>query len=95
MYFEQNVAIEHGSRPWNRNFVTRDGHVHPCCLTTQTGDRQAQNRRSLGNLIDLPIEDSHVATGVTLCRGRPPGERAIVMIRLGVPTWATPSIVID
>ena len=56
MYFEQDVAIEHCSRPWNRNFVTRDGYVHPCCLTTQTGDRQAQNRRSLGNLIDDPIE---------------------------------------
>jgi pyrroloquinoline quinone biosynthesis protein E len=36
--------------PWKRNFVTYDGHVHPCCYTTQTGDRRAQNRRSFGNL---------------------------------------------
>jgi MoaA/NifB/PqqE/SkfB family radical SAM enzyme len=38
--------------PWRRNFVTYDGHVHPCCYTTQTGDRRAQNRRSFGNLLD-------------------------------------------
>ena len=32
--------------PWKRNFVSYDGYVHPCCYTTQTGDRKAQNRRS-------------------------------------------------
>ena len=37
--------------PWRRNFVTYDGYVHPCCYTTQTGDRKAQNGRSFGNLI--------------------------------------------
>jgi MoaA/NifB/PqqE/SkfB family radical SAM enzyme len=37
--------------PWTRNFVTQDGYVHPCCYTTQSGDRAAQNQRSLGNLI--------------------------------------------
>ena len=37
--------------PWKRNFVSYDGYVHPCCYTTQTGDRKAQNRRSFGNLI--------------------------------------------
>ncbi|CAN5169806.1 radical SAM protein [soil metagenome] len=56
-FYEEDVPVENCSRPWNRNFVTRDGYVHPCCLTTQTGDRQAQNRRSLGNLIDQPFED--------------------------------------
>ena len=38
--------------PWKRNFVTYDGFVHPCCYTTQSGDRAAQNVRSLGNLLD-------------------------------------------
>ncbi|WP_404783328.1 radical SAM protein [Altericista sp. CCNU0014] len=38
--------------PWTRNFVTQDGYVHPCCYTTQSGDRAAQNQRSLGNLLD-------------------------------------------
>lgn len=37
--------------PWKRNFVTYDGFVHPCCYTTQSGDRAAQNGRSLGNLL--------------------------------------------
>jgi MoaA/NifB/PqqE/SkfB family radical SAM enzyme len=37
--------------PWKRNFVSYDGYVHPCCYTTQTGDRKAQNQRSFGNLI--------------------------------------------
>jgi MoaA/NifB/PqqE/SkfB family radical SAM enzyme len=37
--------------PWRRNFVTYDGYLHPCCYTTQTGDRKAQNGRSFGNLI--------------------------------------------
>jgi radical SAM protein with 4Fe4S-binding SPASM domain len=41
--------------PWKRNFVTYDGFVHPCCYTTQSGDRAAQNDRSLGNLLDHPF----------------------------------------
>ncbi len=52
--------------PWTRNFVTYDGFVHPCCFTTQTGDRQAQNRRSFGNLVQTPFEAiwrSEVYTG--------------------------------
>ena len=43
--------------PWKRNFVTYDGYVHPCCYTTQTGDRNAQNQRSLGNLVDHHFAD--------------------------------------
>jgi radical SAM protein with 4Fe4S-binding SPASM domain len=43
--------------PWRRNFVTYDGYVHPCCYTTQTGDRKAQNRRSFGNLLDRPFQE--------------------------------------
>jgi radical SAM protein with 4Fe4S-binding SPASM domain len=43
--------------PWKRNFVTYDGHVHPCCYTTQTGDRKAQNLRSFGDLIDRSFRD--------------------------------------
>jgi MoaA/NifB/PqqE/SkfB family radical SAM enzyme len=42
--------------PWTRNFVTQDGYVHPCCYTTQNGDRAAQNQRSLGNLIDQSFD---------------------------------------
>jgi MoaA/NifB/PqqE/SkfB family radical SAM enzyme len=42
--------------PWTRNFVTQDGYVHPCCYTTQSGDRAAQNQRSLGNLIDQSFD---------------------------------------
>ena len=41
--------------PWKRNFVTYDGYVHPCCYTTQTGDRKAQNGRSFGNLVEKPF----------------------------------------
>jgi MoaA/NifB/PqqE/SkfB family radical SAM enzyme len=43
--------------PWRRNFVTYDGYVHPCCYTTQTGDRRAQNRRSFGNLLEHPFQE--------------------------------------
>jgi radical SAM protein with 4Fe4S-binding SPASM domain len=43
--------------PWRRNFVTYDGYVHPCCYTTQTGDRKAQNRRSFGNLLEHPFQN--------------------------------------
>jgi MoaA/NifB/PqqE/SkfB family radical SAM enzyme len=43
--------------PWTRNFVTYDGFVHPCCYTTQTGDRTAQNRRSFGSLVERPFQE--------------------------------------
>jgi MoaA/NifB/PqqE/SkfB family radical SAM enzyme len=43
--------VERCDFPWKRNFVTYDGYIHPCCYTTQTGDRAAQNQRSFGNLI--------------------------------------------
>jgi MoaA/NifB/PqqE/SkfB family radical SAM enzyme len=43
--------VESCDFPWKRNFVSYDGYVHPCCYTTQTGDRKAQNQRSFGNLI--------------------------------------------
>jgi MoaA/NifB/PqqE/SkfB family radical SAM enzyme len=43
--------------PWKRNFVTYDGFVHPCCYTTQNGDRAAQNGRSLGNLLNRPFSE--------------------------------------
>ena len=46
------LPVETCTFPWTRNFVTYDGHVHPCCYTTQTGDRTAQNRRSFGNLLE-------------------------------------------
>jgi MoaA/NifB/PqqE/SkfB family radical SAM enzyme len=49
------LPVQQCDFPWTRNFVTQDGYVHPCCYTTQSGDRQAQNRRSLGNLIDNPF----------------------------------------
>ena len=43
--------------PWKRNFVTHDGYVHPCCFTTQTGDRLAHNRLSFGNLVEHSFEE--------------------------------------
>jgi MoaA/NifB/PqqE/SkfB family radical SAM enzyme len=46
------LPVQQCDFPWTRNFVTYDGYVHPCCYTTQTGDRQAQNQRSFGNLLD-------------------------------------------
>jgi MoaA/NifB/PqqE/SkfB family radical SAM enzyme len=45
------LPVEQCGFPWKRNFVTYDGYLHPCCYTTQTGDRAAQNRRSFGNLL--------------------------------------------
>ncbi len=48
--------VEQCDFPWTRNFVTYDGHVHPCCFTTQTGDRQAQNQTSFGNLRQFPFD---------------------------------------
>jgi MoaA/NifB/PqqE/SkfB family radical SAM enzyme len=44
------LPVQQCDFPWKRNFVTYDGYVHPCCYTTQTGDRMAQNQRSFGNL---------------------------------------------
>ncbi|MGB5637103.1 MAG: radical SAM protein [Waterburya sp.] len=44
------LPVQQCDFPWTRNFVTYDGYVHPCCYTTQNGDRKAQNSRSLGNL---------------------------------------------
>ena len=49
-------AVETCNFPWKRNFVSYDGYVHPCCYTTQTGDRAAQNQRSFGNLVTSPFE---------------------------------------
>jgi MoaA/NifB/PqqE/SkfB family radical SAM enzyme len=51
------LAVRECDFPWKRNFVTYDGYVHPCCYTTQTGDRKVQNSRSLGNLLDQPFEE--------------------------------------
>ena len=47
--------VEECDFPWRRNFVTYDGYVHPCCYTTQTGDRKTQNQRSFGNLLGQPF----------------------------------------
>jgi MoaA/NifB/PqqE/SkfB family radical SAM enzyme len=51
------LPVEQCTFPWTRNFVTHDGHVHPCCYTTQTGDRTAQNRQSFGNLRERPFQE--------------------------------------
>jgi MoaA/NifB/PqqE/SkfB family radical SAM enzyme len=51
------LPVQQCDFPWRRNFVTYDGYVHPCCYTTQTGDRRAQNQRSLGNLLDHSFTD--------------------------------------
>ena len=34
------LPVQQCDFPWKRNFVTYDGYVHPCCYTTQTGDRR-------------------------------------------------------
>jgi pyrroloquinoline quinone biosynthesis protein E len=47
----QKLPVQQCDFPWTRNFVTHDGYVHPCCYTTQSGDRTTQNQRSLGNLL--------------------------------------------
>ncbi len=51
------LPVQQCDFPWTRNFVTYDGYVHPCCYTTQNGDRTAQNQRSLGNLIEHSFAD--------------------------------------
>jgi pyrroloquinoline quinone biosynthesis protein E len=60
------LPVQQCDFPWKRNFVTYDGYVHPCCYTTQTGDRAAQNQRSFGNLVDRSFEaiwNGHVYSG--------------------------------
>jgi MoaA/NifB/PqqE/SkfB family radical SAM enzyme len=52
----RKLPVQRCDFPWRRNFVTHDGYVHPCCYTTQTGDRRAQNRRSFGNLLERPFQ---------------------------------------
>jgi MoaA/NifB/PqqE/SkfB family radical SAM enzyme len=51
------LPVQRCQFPWKRNFVTYDGYVHPCCYTTQTGDRAAQNKRSFGSLISDRFEN--------------------------------------
>jgi MoaA/NifB/PqqE/SkfB family radical SAM enzyme len=51
------LPVQQCDFPWTRNFVTYDGYVHPCCYTTQTGDRAAQNRRSFGNLVERSFRE--------------------------------------
>ena len=51
------LPVQQCDFPWTRNFVTYDGYVHPCCYTTQSGDRTAQNSRSLGNLAEQNYGD--------------------------------------
>jgi MoaA/NifB/PqqE/SkfB family radical SAM enzyme len=51
------LPVEQCDFPWKRNFVTYDGYVHPCCYTTQTGDRSAHNGRSFGNLLEHSFDD--------------------------------------
>jgi MoaA/NifB/PqqE/SkfB family radical SAM enzyme len=46
----EKLPVQECDFPWKRNFVTYDGYVHPCCYTTQSGDRTAHNGRSFGNL---------------------------------------------
>jgi MoaA/NifB/PqqE/SkfB family radical SAM enzyme len=46
------LPVQQCDFPWKRNFVTYDGYVHPCCYTTQNGDRSAHNSRSFGNLLE-------------------------------------------
>jgi MoaA/NifB/PqqE/SkfB family radical SAM enzyme len=53
----EKLPVQQCDFPWKRNFVTYDGFVHPCCYTTQTGDRTAQNRRSFGNLVATPFQE--------------------------------------
>ena len=64
----EKAPVEQCDFPWTRNFVTYDGYVHPCCYTTQTGDRKSQNRRSLGNLLDSPYEALWDAPGYSAFR---------------------------
>ena len=62
----EKLPVQQCDYPWQRNFVTYDGYVHPCCHTTQTGDRKAQNSRSFGNLLQQSFDQlwkgNHYAT---------------------------------
>jgi MoaA/NifB/PqqE/SkfB family radical SAM enzyme len=51
------LPVQQCNFPWKRNFVTYDGYVHPCCYTTQNGDRKSHNSRSLGNLVDRSFDE--------------------------------------
>jgi pyrroloquinoline quinone biosynthesis protein E len=62
--------VESCDFPWKRNFVSYDGYVHPCCYTTQTGDRTAQNKRSFGNLIDREFSEIWKGEAYSLFRGK-------------------------
>lgn len=62
------LPVEQCDFPWKRNFVTYDGYVHPCCYTTQTGDRQAQNRRSFGNLLERSFQEIWRSEAYTVFR---------------------------
>jgi MoaA/NifB/PqqE/SkfB family radical SAM enzyme len=62
------MPVQECDFPWKRNFVTQDGYVHPCCHTTQTGDRAALNRRSLGNLLETSFEDIWRGSGYAAMR---------------------------
>jgi MoaA/NifB/PqqE/SkfB family radical SAM enzyme len=66
----EKEPVERCDFPWRRNFVTYDGYVHPCCYTTQTGDRKAQNGRSLGNLLQSPFEELWDAPGYAAFRDK-------------------------
>ena len=68
------LPVQQCDFPWTRNFVTYDGYVHPCCYTTQSGDRTAQNSRSLGNLVndsyaDIWQGDQYVAFRDKMAKG--------------------------
>jgi MoaA/NifB/PqqE/SkfB family radical SAM enzyme len=62
--------VESCDFPWKRNFVSYDGYVHPCCYTTQTGDRTAQNQRSFGNLIGREFSEIWKGGTYSLFRGK-------------------------
>jgi len=68
----EKLPVRQCDFPWKRNFVTYDGHVHPCCHTTQTGDRKAQNLRSFGNLIDNSFDEIWNNEGYTTFREKMP-----------------------
>jgi MoaA/NifB/PqqE/SkfB family radical SAM enzyme len=51
------LPVQQCDFPWKRNFVTYDGYVHPCCYTTQNGDRRAHNDRSFGNLLERSFRE--------------------------------------
>ena len=75
------LPVQQCDFPWTRNFVTYNGYVHPCCYTTQSGDRTGQNSRSLGNLVDRTYadiwqSDEYVAFRDKMARGILPKECA-------------------